>query len=180
MRDPMLVLAERTYADPVQRLYASLIDSLYTFLLPGALLMYASTSPHPLLLSLGFILFLLWPIIYTTYYLGKYGQTIGQRRMKITTLVISNQGRKGIGYLRALSRTLIGFVSTIIAHIGDVAMLVSEFRQTFQDKACSTIVVNESMVAEAKKMRKAKKRWIDAIIIEGAFVLLLFYVIQHS
>ena len=77
---------------------------------------------------------------YFVYFIGKSGQTLGKKAMKIK--VVNSETNQPPGYVSAFLREIIGkLISTIILGIGYLWMLWDPKKQTLHDKISHTIVI---------------------------------------
>lgn len=89
------------------------------------------------LLQLGFIFL---NILYTTFFLGKYGATLG--KMACSLRVVDAQGRK-LTYGRALGRGAAEVLSGIVCNIGYIIAAFDDEKRALHDHIASTRVVHK-------------------------------------
>jgi uncharacterized RDD family membrane protein YckC len=86
------------------------------------------------------VVFVLWN---SGYQQGRSGQSLGKRALG-TRLVTTSTGEP-VGFARAVGRQLAHLLDAIPLCLGYVWPLWDEQRQTFADKACSTLVVHADL-----------------------------------
>ena len=72
---------------------------------------------------------------------GASGQTVGKRALGIRVLDFRGGGTGSIGYARALVRNLVKYVSGLVVFLGYLWMLWDREKQTWHDKAATSVVV---------------------------------------
>lgn len=85
-------------------------------------------------LSLG-----LW-IAYPTFFIGKYGATLG--KMACQLKVVTEDGGK-VTYMRALGRAFAEYLSMLTIYIGYIMAGFDDEKRTLHDRICSTRVVRK-------------------------------------
>jgi uncharacterized RDD family membrane protein YckC len=114
-----------------RRVGASLIDGLVVGIVEIILRL--------LLGGAGIVLSFLFSFGYYTYFHGRTGQTPGDAALGIRVVDI-NTGAV-IGYGRAFGRCLVSIVSAVVVGIGYLWMLWDAHKQTWHDKAVSSLPV---------------------------------------
>ena len=128
------------YAGFWLRLGATLIDILV--LVPFILLYYYFRSiswTTAVVVQIPYLL--LWPV-YNTYFLARWGQTIGKMAMRIK--VVSLYGSQ-IGYKQAVYRHIVDFLFAIITRISLIVALFSVPAATFESlgwQECNKVLYN--------------------------------------
>jgi uncharacterized RDD family membrane protein YckC len=136
------------YASWGRRAGAYLLDTLIVFCAIGLYfglaiaLTFASDTLGVIVLILGLVALIAFPIWYHVYFVGKDGQTLGRRWLGIR--VVDATTGEPIGYGRAFGRALIvavfGFF-TIPLIVDYLWPLWDSRNQTLHDKAVSSIVI---------------------------------------
>ena len=78
------------------------------------------------------------PLVYTTWFIGKYGATPGKMACKLK--VVTSDGGK-VSYKRALGRSLSEWISSLILMIGYIMAAFDDQKRTLHDHICNTRVV---------------------------------------
>ena len=87
---------------------------------------------------LAYMISIIFPVAYETYFLGKYGATLGKMAVKIR--VISPEGEK-ISYKRAFARYWAKIVSALIFCIGFIMAGFDDEKRALHDRMCDTRVI---------------------------------------
>ncbi|MBN1353631.1 MAG: RDD family protein [Candidatus Omnitrophica bacterium] len=124
---------------------------LYRFIIPPPNLGYFDPAIRRnqmmffILIWIVFYIFL--TISYTTFFIGKYGSSPGQKITRLKTLM---ENEKMLGYGKALTRSLVCFILYKLPIASGLFYLISainivdeknEKRQTIHDRICKTIVI---------------------------------------
>ncbi|MEO6034779.1 MAG: RDD family protein [Verrucomicrobiota bacterium] len=80
-------------------------------------------------------------ILYQTYFLGKYGATLGKMAVKLR--VVTPEGQK-ISYGRAFGRGFADMLSGIICYIGYIMVAFDDEKRGLHDRICNTRVIKIS------------------------------------
>lgn len=116
------------------RVGAGIIDAIIVGIVPG--IIYAATKNQ----SLESLLSLVIGISYTTYLEGgPTGQSLGKRVLGIRVIDASTGGPIGFG--RGAIRYVVAIVSAIPCALGYLWMLWDREKQTWHDKASTSVVV---------------------------------------
>ena len=78
--------------------------------------------------------------VYSTFFLGRYGATIGKMACQIK--VVTDTGEP-VTYLRALGRHFAEMLSSLILGIGYIMAGFDDEKRTLHDRICSTRVVRK-------------------------------------
>lgn len=142
------VPAEVEYGRFWIRLGAKIIDGIALAIIqtivsfPLGFLTGLSGSPDSagFLIGQGLILLfsLIMPIVYTTWFLGKYAATPGKMACKLK--VVSAYGEP-ISYARAFGRTMAEWISSLILCLGYLMAAFDEEKRTLHDRICNTRVI---------------------------------------
>ncbi len=92
----------------------------------------------PFALGAQWLFSMVLPAAYTTFFLGKYGATLG--KMACGLKVVTADGGK-VSYLRGFGRHFAEFLSSIILCIGYIMAAFDEQKRTLHDHICSTRVI---------------------------------------
>jgi len=87
---------------------------------------------------IAFIIQIIVPTVYKTWFIGKRGATPG--KMVCHIQVIRSDGGK-VSYLRALGRTLAEWISSVIFYIGYLLAAFDQEKRALHDHICDTRVV---------------------------------------
>ena len=122
-----------------QRLVAAIIDTV-VIVVPLLILAALAAAIDPVLAVLVYIVGIVGGIAYYIYFEGgASGQTFGKKAMNIRVVDFNTGGP--IGYGRAFVRYLVkGFLSGNICLLGYLWMLWDREKQTWHDKAASSVV----------------------------------------
>jgi uncharacterized RDD family membrane protein YckC len=115
-----------------RRFGAALIDGILLAIVSGILRLILGTGPGSGLGTLA-------SFVYFTYFHGRTGQTPGDAALGIKVVDIDNG--EVIGYGRAFGRALVAIVSTIVLLLGFFWMIWDKRKQTWHDKAVSSLPV---------------------------------------
>ncbi len=85
-----------------------------------------------------FLISLILPIVYTTWFLGTYAATPGKMACKLR--VVSAYGEQ-ISYARAFGRTMAEWLSSLILCLGYLMAAFDEEKRTLHDRICNTRVI---------------------------------------
>lgn len=77
---------------------------------------------------------------YTTWFLGRYGATLGKMACKIK--VVTADGER-VSYARACGRHFAEFISSLILFIGYIMAAFDNQKRTLHDRICNTRVVRK-------------------------------------
>jgi uncharacterized RDD family membrane protein YckC len=83
---------------------------------------------------------IVFPAVYTTWLLGKYGATVGKMACKIR--VVTADGSP-IRYMRALGRFFAEWLSGMILLIGYIMAAFDSEKRTLHDRICNTRVIRK-------------------------------------
>jgi uncharacterized RDD family membrane protein YckC len=90
------------------------------------------------LIGLQQIIGILIPAAYNTFFIGRYGATLGKMACRIK--VVSPEGAQ-ISYARALGRYFAELLSAIVMGIGYLMAAFDSEKRALHDRVCSTRVV---------------------------------------
>ena len=150
---PTPQIAAITYAGFGSRLLAAFIDGFILGIfnmviglvvgIPVGIMTANNPDNQVLAGMIGMVVQLMTLIInyaYFIYFIGKNGQTLGKKAMKIQ--VVNIDTHQPPGYANAFLREIIGkLISAIILGIGYLWMLWDPNKQTLHDKIAHTIVI---------------------------------------
>lgn len=104
----------------------------------------SGNQPDPtgffVLMGISVLIGLLIPIIYTTFFLGRWGATLG--KMACGLKVVTPEGEK-ITYMRAFGRFFAEWISMITIYIGYIIAGFDDEKRALHDRICSTRVVKK-------------------------------------
>jgi uncharacterized RDD family membrane protein YckC len=115
-----------------RRFGGALIDGILLGIVSGILRLILGTGPGSGLGTLA-------SFVYFTYFHGRTGQTPGDAALGIKVVDIENG--EVIGYGRAFGRALVAIVSTIVLLLGFFWMIWDKRKQTWHDKAVSSLPI---------------------------------------
>jgi uncharacterized RDD family membrane protein YckC len=115
-----------------RRFAAALIDGILLGIVSGILRLILGTGPGSGLGTLG-------SFVYFTYFHGRTGQTPGDAALGIKVVDIDNG--EVIGYGRAFGRALVAIISTLVLLLGFLWMIWDKRKQTWHDKAVSSLPI---------------------------------------
>ena len=115
-----------------RRFAAAFIDGVLLGIVSGILRAFLGTDGGT---GLGTVA----SFVYFTYFHGRTGQTPGDAALGIR--VVDIETGEVIGYGRAFGRSLVSIVSAIVLLLGYLWMIWDKRRQTWHDKAVSSIPV---------------------------------------
>jgi uncharacterized RDD family membrane protein YckC len=115
-----------------RRFAAALIDGILLGIVSGILRAILGFGPGTGLGSLG-------SFVYFTYFHGRTGQTPGDAALGIRVVDIDTG--EVIGYGRAFGRALVSIVSAVVIVLGYLWMIWDKHKQTWHDKAVSSLPV---------------------------------------
>ena len=98
----------------------------------------ATPPENPFAFGVQWLLSMVLPAAYTTFFLGKYGATVG--KMACGLKVVTADGGK-VSYLRGFGRHFAEFLSSIILCIGYIMAAFDEQKRTLHDHICNTRVI---------------------------------------
>ena len=148
LKEGVSLAGEMEYAGFWIRLGAKFIDGIIL----GAISMFVSFGAGFMMISsfdpshafaLSMILNVLQIAIaatYTTWFLGRYGATLGKMACKIK--VVTADGER-VSYARALGRHFAEFISSLILLIGYIMAAFDNQKRTLHDRICNTRVVRK-------------------------------------
>ncbi|MBN2307796.1 MAG: RDD family protein [Candidatus Hydrogenedentes bacterium] len=93
-----------------------------------------------------FLLQFMVPIVYTTFFVGRYGATLG--KMVCSLRIVGPQGER-ITYLRAFARYFAEMLSSLTLMIGYIMAAFDEEKRALHDHVCATRVVRVRRGREA-------------------------------
>ncbi len=79
-------------------------------------------------------------IAYHTFFVWKYGATLGKQLFKIA--VVDANGKEGVRLSQSFNRAVFRVVSEMAFYLGFLLAFVDPKRQAFHDKTASTLVVD--------------------------------------
>lgn len=126
-------------ANPVQRLFASVIDTFLIFMIMGAFTS-AGKGLGGDAAGLASCLSLFLYLGYFTYFHAQSGQTPGKKLLGIK--VVSEDGSP-ISMGQAIGRTFSYWLSSFIVYLGYLLILVDKDNQGLHDKLAKTVVIQE-------------------------------------
>lgn len=144
-------LSQLRYAGFWIRAAAAIIDSIITGVLNliiwipyfiyvfNSVLSENSVASFPFAILINIISFLI-AVTYETFFVGKWGATIG--KMACGLKVVSPEGDK-ISYTRALARYFAKILSVMILAIGYIIAAFDDEKRTLHDRICSTRVIRK-------------------------------------
>jgi uncharacterized RDD family membrane protein YckC len=97
---------------------------------------FAILSFMPLIMLLQYAI----PAAYDTWFVGKYGATLGKMACKIKIVVADGSS---VTYLRAFGRHFGKWLSSIILGIGFIMAAFDEEKRTLHDRICETRVIRK-------------------------------------
>ena len=115
-----------------RRFVAAFIDGILLSIVSGILRAFLGTDAGTGLGTLA-------SFVYFTYCHGRTGQTPGDAALSIRVVDIDNG--EVIGYRRAFGRALVSIVSTIVLLLGYLWMIWDKRKQTWHDKAVSSLPI---------------------------------------
>jgi uncharacterized RDD family membrane protein YckC len=115
-----------------RRFGGALIDGILLGIVSGILRLILGTGAGSGLGTLA-------SFVYFTYFHGRTGQTPGDAALGIKVVDIENG--EVIGYGRAFGRALVAIVSTIVLLLGFFWMIWDKRKQTWHDKAVSSLPI---------------------------------------
>jgi len=115
-----------------RRFGGALIDGILLGIVSGILRLILGTGPGSGIGTLA-------TFAYFTYFHGRTGQTPGDAALGIKVVDIDNG--EVIGYGRAFGRALVAILSTIALLLGFFWMIWDKRRQTWHDKAVSSLPI---------------------------------------
>jgi uncharacterized RDD family membrane protein YckC len=115
-----------------RRFGGALIDGILLGIVSGILRLILGTGPGSGIGTLA-------TFAYFTYFHGRTGQTPGDAALGIKVVDIDNG--EVIGYGRAFGRALVAILSTIVLLLGFFWMIWDKRRQTWHDKAVSSLPI---------------------------------------
>ena len=124
----------RFVAKVVDGIIVGVVNQLLVVVLGSAI----GSSQEPAAFFVVWILSMVLPAVYTTFFLGKYGATLG--KMACGLKVVTADGGK-VSYGRALGRHLAEILSSLILLIGYIMAAFDEQKRTLHDHICSTRVI---------------------------------------
>jgi uncharacterized RDD family membrane protein YckC len=92
------------------------------------------------LINSAFIEILTIKIIYHTFFIWIYGQSVGKMILKIRVISIDTLDRPTFAF--AFNRAIFRVLSEIIFYLGFLIAFFDRYRQTLQDKSAKTLVVD--------------------------------------
>jgi uncharacterized RDD family membrane protein YckC len=102
--------------------------------------MYFESGVGFLSITVGFILSVVIALLYFTYLLGRYGQTVGKMALKIK--VVNEADGSPITYQAAFIRTILLVIDGLFAYlVGALLILTSDKNQRLGDRVAHTVVV---------------------------------------
>ena len=136
---------ELTIANRQKRISAMLIDDLLLSILLVIILFDKITNIQTIeeiiFLTNQFVLeFMFIKIMYQTFFVYKYGATIGKMFVKIR--VVSLRGANGHTVSMAFNRAVFRIISEILFYLGFLWGIFDKYSQTWHDKTAKTIVIN--------------------------------------
>jgi len=148
LKEGVSVAGAMEYAGFWIRVGAKIIDGIILWVvnmvitLAYGFLATTVSSPSFAVIS-SFILFFLQIAIqaaYTTWFLGRYGATLGKMACKIR--VVTSEG-DSITYLRAFGRNFAEMLSAIILGIGYIMVAFDSEKRALHDRICDTRVIRK-------------------------------------
>jgi uncharacterized RDD family membrane protein YckC len=129
------------------RFAALLIDAIILLIIFGVVSVFFGAPAYTFSSEIGYLsltaAFILWPIItvlYFTYLLGRYGQTIGKMVVKIK--VVNEADGSPITYQAAFIRTILLVIDSLFIYlVGALLILTSDNNQRLGDRVAHTVVV---------------------------------------
>jgi uncharacterized RDD family membrane protein YckC len=115
-----------------RRFGGALIDGILLGIVSGILRLLLGAGPGSGLGTLA-------SFVYFTYFHGRTGQTPGDAALGIKVVDIDNG--EVIGYGRAFGRALVAILSTIVLLLGFFWMIWDKRKQTWHDKAVSSLPI---------------------------------------
>ena len=79
-------------------------------------------------------------VLYHTFFVWMYGATLGRIAMKIR--VVSTEDLENPTFFLALSRAIVRIISESLFYLGFVWAMLNPKKETWHDKAASTLVIN--------------------------------------
>jgi uncharacterized RDD family membrane protein YckC len=148
IKEGVNITGSMEYAGFWIRLGAKTIDGIILWAINAAIsagfgFIMASSSTTTRSLSLFGISYLLQVAVgaaYTTWFLGKYGATIGKMACKIR--VVTSDG-ESISYLRAFGRHFAEWLSALILFIGYIMVAFDDEKRALHDRICDTRVIRK-------------------------------------
>ena len=134
-----------TLADTKKRAVALFIDELLlSFLLIVALwesFTSASNTEEIIQITNAFVLeYMALKIIYQTFFVHKYGASIGKIVMKIRVIEIQSLNNPSIS--ASLNRGIFRVISEMLFYLGFLWGILDPARQTWHDKTAKTLVID--------------------------------------
>ena len=124
----------RFVAKVVDGIIVGVVNQLLMVVLGSAI----GSSQEPTAFFVVWLLSMALPAVYTTFFLGKYGATLG--KMACGLKVVTADGGK-VSYGRALGRHLAEILSSLILLIGYIMAAFDEQKRTLHDHICNTRVI---------------------------------------
>jgi len=91
-------------------------------------------------MGLGFFIQMIIPLVYTTWFVGKYAATPGKMVCK---LKIIRSDQTLVSYGRALGRSFAEWISGTIFAVGYLIAVFDDQKRTLHDRICDTLVVHK-------------------------------------
>ncbi len=143
LKEGLFLAAEMEYAGFWIRFFAKFIDGIIlsvTQIIVRLILVFLLSLP-----GIGSFVFMsvfnmAIKVIYTTYFLGKYGATPG--KMACGLKVVTADGEP-VSYARACGRYFAEILSTLILLFGYIMAVFDEEKRTLHDRICDTRVIRK-------------------------------------
>lgn len=130
----------RVGAKIIDWIILSVINMIITAVWGFVAVSSAGTSRAVASMAISYILQIAISAAYTTWFLGKYGATLGKMACKIR--VITSEG-DNISYLRAFARHFAEWLSGIIIGIGYIMVAFDDEKRALHDRICDTRVIKK-------------------------------------
>lgn len=148
LKEGVSLAGEMEYVGFWVRLGAKFIDgiilgavSMVVSFAAGFMVLSYSDPSHAFVLSIILnVLQIAIAATYTTWFLGRYGATLGKMACRIK--VVTADGEK-VSYGRALGRHFAEFISSLILCIGYIMAAFDNQKRTLHDRICNTRVVRK-------------------------------------